>query len=156
MPRFTALLSQSPPRASTITLAGFALQAASRRPRGGGGRGHAVRCPAECGAPHDRRGSLLIVRCGVSLRTARRNVEQLDHALQPDRLTCVEFPPVKRARMQTARWTMANVAWFLRVTEKTIFPLGQGGSIPVFEVGWVWRFQERSDPALVRAPSPTE
>jgi excisionase family DNA binding protein len=39
-------------------------------------------------------------------------------------------------------WTIADVARFLSVTEKTAYRLAQSGRIPAFKVGWVWRFRE--------------
>jgi len=38
--------------------------------------------------------------------------------------------------------TIADVARFLSFTEKTAYRLAQGGQIPAFKVGWVWRFRE--------------
>lgn len=41
-----------------------------------------------------------------------------------------------------ALWTIADVARFLQVTEKTVYRLAQSGRIPAFKLGWVWRFRE--------------
>ena len=39
-------------------------------------------------------------------------------------------------------WTIADVARFLQVTEKTVYRLAQSGRIPAFKLGWAWRFRE--------------
>lgn len=56
-------------------------------------------------------------------------------------------------------WTIADVARFLQVTEKTVYRLAQSSRIPAFKLGWVWRFREAEVREWVEAqrqPQPTK
>jgi excisionase family DNA binding protein len=47
--------------------------------------------------------------------------------------------------------TLAEVALLLKVAEKTIYTLAQGGKLPAFKVGGQWRFQRTALEAWIQA-----
>jgi excisionase family DNA binding protein len=61
--------------------------------------------------------------------------------------TAAAKPPPPPPPGEEARWTVRDVAAFLKVSESTVLGLVRAKTLPAFRVGVQWRF----DPETVRA-----